>query len=105
MASEFVKELNDSNFDAEIDASVPVLVDFWATWCGPCRMLAPTIDKIAEQLGDAAKVCKVNVDDSPELAAKFGVMSIPTLIVFKNGAVAEKMVGVQPAGTILAALK
>jgi len=106
MASSFVKELNSSNFDSEIaNADVPVLVDFWASWCGPCRMLAPVVDQVAEELGSDAKVCKVNVDDSPDVAAKFDIMSIPTLIVFKNGVPVGKMVGVQSKNAILDALK
>lgn len=105
MSSAFVKELNGENFDKEISASsVPVLVDFWASWCGPCRMLAPVVEQVAEELGDAAKVCKVNIDDCPDVAAKFDIMSIPTLIVFKNGVPAGKMVGVQSKSAILKAL-
>ncbi len=105
MASSFVKELNGANFDSEINASVPVLVDFWAPWCGPCRMLAPVVDQVAEELKDAAKICKVNVDEAADVAAKFGIMNIPTLLVFKNGELAQKMVGVQSKATILAALR
>ena len=85
------------NFEAEVlHSDVPVLVDFWATWCGPCRMLGPTIEELAAEAGGAYKVGKVNVDDEPALAPRYGVMSIPTVIAFKNGQVAGKTVGVQP---------
>ena len=79
---------------------IPVLVDFWATWCGPCRMLAPTIAKIAEEKSGAVKVGKVDVDEEPMLAAKFGISSIPTLMVFKNGEVVKTSVGVIPKAAI-----
>ena len=89
------------NFEAEvIKSDLPVLVDFWASWCGPCRMLSPIVDQIAEERTDI-KVCKVNVDEQEELAMRFGIMSIPTLIVFKNGEVVKKTMGVQPKAAIL----
>ncbi len=80
------------------------LVDFWADWCGPCRMLAPTIDEIAEDFAGRAGVYKVNVDDEGELAARFGVMTIPTLFIFKDGSIADKIVGVVPKAQIAAAI-
>jgi len=104
MASSFVKELNESNFDSEINADVPVLVDFWAPWCRPCRMLAPVIDQVAEEVKESAKICKVNVDEAPGIAAKFGIMNIPTLLVFKKGELDKKMVGVQSKANIIASL-
>lgn len=89
--------LTKENFENEvINSDTPVLVDFWATWCGPCKMLAPVIAQIAEEYAGKVKVCKVNVDDEEELAGQFQVMSIPTLLVFKNGQVVNKAVGNMP---------
>ena len=86
--------LTEENFDAEVlKSDVPVLVDFWASWCGPCRMLSPVVDEIAES-AEGFKVGKIDADDQPELCARYGISSIPTLIVFKNGKVANKSVGV-----------
>ena len=91
-----VIEITAKNFESEVLAStVPVLVDFWAPWCGPCRMLAPTVDEIAQERTDI-KVGKVNVDEQEELAMRFGIMSIPTLIVFRNGEPVDQSLGVQP---------
>ncbi len=98
--------LTEKNFEEEVlKSDKPVLVDFWATWCGPCRMLAPTIAKIAEEQEGIIKVGKIDVDDEPELAAKYGIASIPTLMVFKNGEVVKSSVGVQPKPMIEAMLK
>jgi len=90
------------NFQNEVmESSRPVLLDFWASWCGPCRMLSPVIDQIAAENPDI-KVCKVNVDEQQELASQFRVMGIPTLLVMKDGEVMQKSVGAQPKGKILA---
>ena len=90
------------NFDEEvIKSAVPVLLDFWATWCGPCRMLSPIVDGIADEVDGKAKVGKINVDEQPELAKQFGVMSIPTLVVMKNGELAAKEVGVRSKQALL----
>lgn len=100
-----VINLTLENFEAEvIRSNVPVLVDFWAAWCGPCRMLSPIVDEIAEERTDI-KVGKVNVDEQEELAMRFGIMSIPTLIVFKNGEAVRKTMGVQPKVAILGLLE
>ena len=96
-----VTTITNDNFSKEVLGSQqPVLVDFWAPWCGPCRMVSPIVDEIAEETGDV-KVCKVNIDEQPELAARYGVMSIPTLAVFVGGELKEKAVGARPKAAIL----
>ena len=96
--------INKNNFRNEVlDSEKPVLLDFWAGWCGPCRMVSPIVDEIAAERDDI-KVGKVNVDEQPELAAQFGVMSIPTLVVMKGGKVVNQMVGARPKAQILAML-
>lgn len=93
------------NFQSEVlQSDKTVLIDFWAQWCGPCRMLSPVVDEIANEQTDI-KVCKVNIDDEPELATQFGVMSIPTLVVIKDGKVVNQSVGVQPKENILTMVK
>ena len=97
-------KITKDNFQAEVlDAKGTVLVDFWASWCGPCKMIGPIIDQIADERSDI-KVCKVNVDDEQELAVQFKVMSIPTLLVFKDGKVVNQSLGAKPKAAILAML-
>lgn len=101
----FVKEFTEQNFETEAMVSdLPVLVDFWAPWCGPCRMVAPHVDAVAEQTQGKAIVGKVNVDESGALAQRFGVMSIPTLVVLKGGQMVERVVGARGQADILALL-
>ena len=99
-------EVTDENFKAEVlDAKIPVLVDFWAEWCMPCKMIAPTVEAIAKEYEGKLKVCKLNVDDAPVIATQYSVMSIPTLLLFKEGKVVDKIVGVVPKAAIDAKLK
>ncbi len=99
-----VLHITKESFDREVLASdKPVLVDFWASWCGPCRMVGPIIDEIAEERSDI-KVCKINVDEEPDLAVRYGIMSIPTLLVFKDGEVVRQSLGAKPKAQILAML-
>ena len=98
--------VSDATFEKEVLKSAePVLVDFWAPWCGPCRILGPIVEKLAGEFAGTVKVAKVNVDENPSSAQTYGVMSIPTLIVFKGGQVAEQMVGVQQEATLREKLK
>ena len=99
-------EITMDNFEQEVlNSDIPVMIDFWATWCMPCKMLAPVIEELAEEANGAYKVGKIDVDRSPSLEAQFGVMSIPTVIVFKNGKAAAKSVGVVPKNQLEAMLK
>ena len=100
------KEFNVQNWEREVLMSdKPVLVDFWAPWCGPCRMQGPLVEKLAEEVGDQAVVGKLNSDEYPEIAAQYGIRSIPTLIVFKDGKPAKGFVGVTPVPSMRAALQ
>ncbi len=92
-----VEKVSDASFESDVlKATGPVVVDFWAEWCGPCRMIAPALEEIAGSLGSKVKILKLNVDENPATAAKYGIMSIPTLMIFKNGEMASRQVGAAP---------
>ena len=101
-----VPEVTDNNFQAEVlESEVPVLVDFWAPWCGPCRMVSPVVEEIAHERGDQLKVVKLNIDENQDTAILFNVMSIPTLILFRNGEVAKTVIGAYPKRKLEAELE
>lgn len=105
MATDIVSEFTDTNFEAEVlNSEVPVLVDFWAEWCQPCRMLAPTIDEVASDYAGRAKVGKVDTDANREISMKYGISAIPTVILFHKGEVAKKFVGLTPKEQFSAAM-
>ncbi len=101
-----VSEVTDANFQAEVvESDKPVLVDFWAPWCGPCRMVGPVLEELAGERGDELKIVKLNVDENQQTAASFEVLSIPTLILFRNGQVAKKVIGAYPKKRLEAELE
>ena len=97
-------ELNNENFEAKTAEGI-VLIDFWAPWCGPCKMLGPVLDKVAEEVGSKATIAKINVDESPQLAQRFGVRSIPAIFILKNGDAVEQFVGVQDKQKLVSAIE
>ena len=99
-----ISHVTDQNFSAETTSGL-VLVDFWAPWCGPCKMIAPVLEELDGELGDKVKIVKLDVDDNPETAAQYGVMSIPTLLVFKDGNVVDKAIGFQPKDALASVLQ
>ena len=99
-----IVNVSDQSFQAEVETQGTVLVDFWAPWCGPCKMIAPVLEELDSEIGSGLKIAKVNVDDNPESASRFGVMSIPTLIIFKDGQPVDKIVGFQPKDALKSAV-
>ena len=101
-----IPEVTDDNFQAEVlESETPVLVDFWAPWCGPCRLVTPVLEQIADERGEELKIVKLNVDENQQVAGNFQVMQIPTLILFKGGEVAKKVIGAQPKRKLEAELE
>ena len=102
MASNLVKAVTDQNFDSEVlKSNVPVLLDFWAEWCGPCRMLGPTVDALADEYSGKMKVYKMNVDENPGTPTRFHIRGIPTILFFKNGQLVDQLVGNHPKDSIV----
>ncbi|NLC77022.1 MAG: thioredoxin [Clostridia bacterium] len=106
MAGENVVVVTNDSFQREVlESELPVLVDFWAAWCGPCKMIAPIIDEIAQEFSGEVKVCKLNVDENGETAAQYGIMSIPTLLLFKDGVLVGQQIGYQPKEALVRFIK
>jgi len=105
MASEHVLELTDATFDQAVASSLVLLVDFWAPWCGPCRMIAPVIEELGKELAGKVTVAKVNVDEAPGIAGNHGITAIPTLMIFRNGVLAERMTGLASKAALLEKLQ
>jgi thioredoxin 1 len=102
MAGKNVVHVKQENWQSEVvEAATPVLVDFWAEWCGPCRMIAPVLDEMAGEMAGRLKIVKLNVDENPAVAAKYGIMSIPTLMLFKNGELASRQIGAAPKAKLV----
>lgn len=102
--SENINVLTDENFDTTIKSGVS-LVDFWAAWCGPCKVVGPIVNEVADEMKDEANICKLNVDQNPETAKKYGIQSIPTMIIFKDGNPVQKLVGVKPKNAMIKAVQ
>ncbi|GAB7388722.1 thioredoxin [Bacillaceae bacterium] len=96
-----IVNITDQDFQSEVENGGTVLVDFWAPWCGPCKMIAPVLEELDSEIGDKVKIAKLNVDENPDATSRFGVMSIPTLILFKNGEVVDKIIGYKPKEALL----
>ncbi|GLI21171.1 MULTISPECIES: thioredoxin [Xanthobacter] len=97
-----VEKVSDQNFDQDVlKSSAPVIVDFWAEWCGPCRMVAPILEEVSGELGEKVRIVKLNVDENPQTASKYGIMSIPTLLLFKDGKIASRQVGAAPKAKLV----
>ena len=103
-ASENVKILDDSNFDKTVKMGVS-LIDFWAAWCGPCKVQGPIIDEVADEIGEKANICKVDVDKNQKISQKYGIRNIPTILIFKDGKTVDKLVGIKTKGTLIKALQ
>ena len=104
--SDHISTLSQTTFDEEVgSADGPVLVDFWAEWCGPCKKIAPILDEIAQEQSGKLRIAKLNVDENPEIARRFDVMSIPTMIVFKDGEPVNRLIGARPKGRLLSELE